>query len=41
MVAHPAHRRTAAAGRDFDLHRQFRHRLGPLPVSLIHACVTQ
>ena len=34
MVAHPAHHRAAAAGRDPGLHRQLRHRLGALPVSL-------
>ena len=36
MVAHPAYR-CAAAGRDSNFHGQFRHRLGTLSVSLIHA----
>ena len=41
MVAHPAHRRAAVAGRDFDFHRQLRHRLGALSVSLIHVRAAQ
>jgi len=41
MVAHPAHRRAAAAGRDPDFHRQLRHRLGALPVSLNDARAAQ
>ena len=41
MVAHPAGRRAVAAGGYFDLHSQFRHRLGALPVSLMHVRAAQ
>ena len=37
MVAHPAGRRAAAAGGHFDFYGQLRHRLGALPVLVIHA----
>jgi hypothetical protein len=40
MVTRPAHGR-AAAGRHFDFHRQLRHCLGALTISLIHARAAQ
>jgi len=41
MVAHPAHHRVAAAGCDPDLHRQLRHRLDAVSVSLSDARAAQ
>ena len=41
MVAHPAHHRAVAAGRDSDFHRQLRHRLGALSVPVIYGRAAQ
>jgi hypothetical protein len=41
MVAYPAHRRAAVAGRDPDFHRQFRHRVGAVSISLSDARAAQ
>ena len=40
-MAHPAHHRAAAAGRDSDFHRQLRHRLGAVSVPLNDARAAQ
>jgi hypothetical protein len=41
VVAGSFNRRASVIGNHPDLHGQFRHRLGDLHVSMIHACAVQ